>query len=179
MLREKANEAIIEVAKLNNEVAKLQNKAYNEAVKAYKCFKHCASQGRFGYNHDCDCCERFVKEAECLIEKSNEVLKKANSEIEEAIKLSHCASELQKKEFDTWIKAICMINEAFNKNAKALPRAAISPATRERTSMATGLSRPGPSWAPTKRPPPRSEAATSSTTRPRTTGSPEPLGPGC
>ena len=42
MLREKANEAIREVAKLNNEVAKLQNKAYCEAVKAYKCFKHCA-----------------------------------------------------------------------------------------------------------------------------------------
>ena len=98
---------------------RLQNKAYCEAVKAYKCFKHCAGQGRFGYNHDCDCCERFVKEAECLIEKSNEVLKKANSEIEEAIKLSKCASELQKKEFDTWIKAICLINEAFNQNAKA------------------------------------------------------------
>lgn len=119
ILREKANKAIIEVAKINNEVAKLQNKAYKEAIKAYKCFKCCAKQGRFGYNHDCDCCERFVKEAECLIEKSNEALKKANCKIEEAIKLSHIVSEVQKKEFDAWNKAICLINEAFNQNAKA------------------------------------------------------------
>jgi hypothetical protein len=118
-LREKANEAIIEVAKINNEVAKLQNKAYNEAIKAYKCFKCCAKRGRFGYNTDCDCCERFVKEAECLIEKSNEVLEKANCKIEEAIKLSHIVSVVQKKEFDAWNKAICLINEAFKQNAKA------------------------------------------------------------